>query len=213
MLPQAQFVQSLGFSSVLFELRHHGASDGHKTTFGAKEKEDVLAAVRWIRQKQPTSKILVWGISMGAASAMLAASADPGIDAVICDSSYGSFRETIDHHLRLFFHLPPWPISNEIRSLMEWRGDFRGDEIDIFAATRNLSARPVLFVAQSEDRRVPSTTARELYATSSSPARRLLIVEGRRHGHAYRDHVAEYQRAALEFFQAAGLMPNGVTGN
>lgn len=208
MLPQAQFVHGLGFSSVLFDLRHHGTSGGDKTTLGAREKEDVLAAVRLVRQREPASRILVWGISMGAASAMLAAAADSGIDAVISDSSYRSFRETIDHHLRLFFRLPPWPIAREIRGLMEWRGGFRGDEIDILDATRKMGARPVMFVAQSGDRRVPPTIARELYQTSASPSKRLLILDGRRHGHAYRDHVEEYQKAALEFFKAAGLIEN-----
>ncbi|MBI4457151.1 MAG: alpha/beta hydrolase [Acidobacteria bacterium] len=206
MLPQAQFVHSLGFSALLFDLRHHGKSNGQKTTLGAKEKDDVLAAVGWMRGKQRESKILLWGISMGAASAMLAGAEDAGVAAVVCDSSYVSFRETVDHHFRLFFHLPPWPVADEIRHLIQWRGDFEGSEIDILKATLRIGTRPILFVAQSEDRRVPSTDARRLFAASISPVKRLLIFNGRRHGHAYRDHVKEYQQAVLEFLSSGGLL-------
>ncbi len=206
MLPQAQFVHSLGFSALLFDLRHHGRSTGDKSTFGAKEKADVLAAVAWMRSQQPCSKILLWGISMGAASVMLAAADDPGIDAVICDSTYVSFKETVDHHFRLFFRLPAWPIAREIGALMQWRGDFRGAQIDIRQAVRMIGARPVMFVAQSDDRRMPSSYARELYDLSSSPDKRLLILNGRRHGHAYRDHPTEYQKAVREFLDAVGLL-------
>lgn len=205
MLPQSQFAHSLGFSGLLFDLRHHGTSSGEKTTFGAREKDDVLSAVRWMRRQRPDSKILLWGISMGAASAMLAAAEDAGIHAVICDSTYLSLKTTVDHHFRLFFHLPPWPIAGEIRALAEWRGDFRGEEIDIMQAAHKLGTRPVMFVAQSDDRRMPSTYARQLFAISTSPSKRLLILNGRRHGHAYRDQPEQYQKAVMEFLKSAGL--------
>ncbi|HEV8131932.1 MAG TPA: alpha/beta hydrolase [Acidobacteriota bacterium] len=206
MLPQAQFVHSLGLSGLLFDLRHHGRSSGNKSTFGAREKDDVLAAVAWMRDKQPHSKIILWGISMGAAAVMLAAAEDSRIDGVICDSTYTSFNETVDHHFRLFFRLPSWPIANEIRALIQWRGGFRGEEIDIREATRRLGIRPVMFVAQSSDRRMPADYARELFSLSTSPYKQLLILDGRRHGHAYRDHPAEYQQVVLEFLKSAGLL-------
>ena len=209
MLPQAQFVHSLGLSALLFDLRHHGKSTGDKSTFGAKEKDDVLAAVSWMHNRQPHCKILLWGISMGAASAMLAAAENPGIDSVICDSTYISFKETVDHHFHLFFGLPPWPIAREIGALMQWRGDFQGAKIDIREAVRKIGTRPVMFVAQSEDRRMPSSYARELYGLCSSPYKRLLILNGRRHGHAYRDHPTEYQKAVREFLEASGLLRKG----
>ena len=205
MLPQARFMHQIGASGLLFDLRHHGESTGDRFTFGAEEKSDVAAAVQWIRRKEPHSKVLLWGISMGAASAMLTAAEDPSVDAVICDSTFLSFRETIAHHFRLFFRIPSWPIANEIAALIQWRGNFDGDTIDIARANRQLGSRPVLFVAQSDDRRMPSDYARQLYQQSSSPVKRLLIVNGRRHGHAYRDHEEEYQKAVLEFLKAAKL--------
>ncbi|HEY2930902.1 MAG TPA: alpha/beta hydrolase [Acidobacteriota bacterium] len=205
MLPQAAFMHGLGASGLLFDLRHHGQSTGDKSTFGAAEKSDIAAAVQWIRKKEPHSRVILWGISMGAASAMLAAAEDPTVDAVICDSTFLSFRETVDHHFRLFFRLPTWPIADEIAALIQWRGDFDGDAVDIVEANRKLGARPVLFVAQSEDRRMPADYARQLYRESAGRVKRLLILNGRRHGRAYRDHEQEYQKAVIEFLEAAKL--------
>ena len=206
MLPQAQFVHSLGLSALLFDLRHHGKSGGDKTTLGAREKDDVLAAIDWVKAKQPDSHIVLWGISMGAASAMLAAAQNPSTDAVICDSSYLSFSDTINHHFRLFFRLPPWPIATETAMLLQWRGGFKADEIDIAEATRRMANRPVLFVGQSGDRRVPAEVARRLFEISTSPNKRLLIFSGRRHGHAYGDHVEQYQEAVREFLSVAEIL-------
>ena len=206
MLPQARFVHSLGFSAMLFDFRHHGDSTGARTTLGAKEKDDVLAAAAWIRQRRPESGVMLWGISMGATSAMLAARVDREIRGIISDSSFLSFRDVIDHHFRLFFGLPPWPIADEVRALMEWRGSFRGDDIDVLQAARDLGTRPAMFVGQDGDLRVPPTIARQLFVASASPVKRLLILRGERHGHAYADHLEQYQQAVIEFLNAAGLI-------
>ena len=53
MVRRAPFVHSAGWNALLFDLRHHGASGGETTTFGAKEKEDVEAAVRLARERAP----------------------------------------------------------------------------------------------------------------------------------------------------------------
>ena len=205
LLPQAQFVHSLGLSSVLFDLRHHGASEGTQTTLGAKEKDDVLAAVAWVRKTVPHRHIVLWGISMGAASAMLAAAEDSEVSAVISDSSYLSFADTIRHHFRLFFRVPSWPLADVTGWMMQWRGGFKAEEIDVAAAVTLLDQRPVLFVGQTLDARVPPDIARRLFELSTSPHKRLLILEGRRHGRAYGDHVQQYQEAVKDFFQAAGV--------
>ena len=47
MVKKLPFVHRSGWSALLFDLRHHGESGGGISTFGAREKDDVLA--RWWR--------------------------------------------------------------------------------------------------------------------------------------------------------------------
>ena len=78
MVRRAPFVHQAGWNALLVDLRHHGASGGETTTFGVKEKEDVEAAVRLARERSP-GPVVVWGVSLGAASVVLAAAEDPEV--------------------------------------------------------------------------------------------------------------------------------------
>ncbi len=89
-----------GYSLMAFDLRNHGASDDGPqgyVTYGATESHDVLAAVAWVRANAAAlgvdpDRIVLYGESMGAASAITAAGTHPrGVVGVISDSSYASF--------------------------------------------------------------------------------------------------------------------------
>jgi pimeloyl-ACP methyl ester carboxylesterase len=208
MVRRVPFLHREGWSAILFDLRHHGASGGSSTTFGQLEKEDVRAATAAARSRQPGPTVL-WGVSLGAASAVLAGAADPTVAAVICDSSYRSLRDTARHHLRLFGRfrwwlraVPSWPVADEVVFWMGWRGGFDPDAVDVKAAAARLAGRPALFVANSEDPRMPKEIAFELAAAAGETAS-VLIIPGQSHGGAYRDGTAAYESAVGSLLQAA----------
>jgi alpha-beta hydrolase superfamily lysophospholipase len=209
MVRRAPFVHSEGWNALLFDLRHHGASGGATTTFGAREKEDVKAAVRLARERSP-GPVVVWGVSLGAASVVFAAAEDPTVAGVICDSSYRSLGDTVRHHLQLFrgFRwwlrlVPRWPLADLTVFWMGHRGGFDPAAVDVQAAARRLAGRPALFVANSEDRRMPKEIAFDLQAAAGSGAE-VLIVPGQSHGGAWRDGTAAYEAAAAALLEAAG---------
>jgi pimeloyl-ACP methyl ester carboxylesterase len=208
MVRRVPFVHSAGWNALLLDLRHHGASGGKTTTFGAKEKEDVKAAVRLARERSP-GPIVLWGVSLGGASVVLAAAEDSTVAGVICDSSYRSLRDTVQHHLQLFrgwrFWLrivPRWPVADLTLFWIGRRGRFDPATVDVRAAAARLAGRPVLFVANSEDRRMPKEIAFDLQA-AAGPGAEVLIVPGRSHGGAWRDGTAAYQAAAAALLEAA----------
>lgn len=83
-----------GYSSLFVDFRAHGRSSGTNVTFGHRERADVKAMVEWARQKQPNVPIVLFGSSMGAAAAALAAGDDPGLaDVFIFDGVYRSLDE------------------------------------------------------------------------------------------------------------------------
>jgi len=208
MVRKAPFLHGRGWNVLLFDLRHHGASGGATTTFGQHEKDDVRAAVVYAHRRADLP-VVVWGVSLGGASAVLAAADDPSVAGVICDSSYRSLRDTVYHHLALFrgFRwwlriVPSWPVADEALFWMGRRGGFDPDAVDIRAAAGRLQGRPALFVANSEDRRMPKEIAFELQAAAGEKAQ-VLIVPGKSHGGAWRDGTAAYEAAVAAVLDAA----------
>jgi alpha-beta hydrolase superfamily lysophospholipase len=208
MVRRVPFVHQEGWNALLFDLRHHGASGGQTTTFGAKEKEDVEAAVRVARERGP-GPVVLWGVSLGGASVVFAAAEDPKVAGVICDSSYRSLADTVHHHLQLFRSwrwwlriVPRWPVADLTIFWMGRRGEFDPATVDVRAAALRLAGRPALFVANSEDLRMPKEIAFDLQA-AVGPGAEVLIVPGKSHGGAWRDGTAAYQAAATALLDAA----------
>jgi pimeloyl-ACP methyl ester carboxylesterase len=123
MVRKVPFLHAQGWNALLFDLRHHGESGGDVRSLGWFEKDDVRAARAFAQSKSP-GPVVLWGVSLGAAAATLAAADDPSVAGLVCDSSYRSLPDTIRHHIQLARHqaawlrvIPSWPITSE---LMFW---------------------------------------------------------------------------------------------
>jgi pimeloyl-ACP methyl ester carboxylesterase len=213
MVKKVPFVRDRGWNALLFDLRHHGESGGEATTFGVREKDDVRAAIALARERSP-GPVVLWGISLGGASVVLAAAEDPEVAGVICDSSFRNLRDTVAHHIRLFRGwrwwlrvVPAWPVTEEVLFWMGRKGAFDTGAADVLSAAGGLDGRPALFVANSDDRRVPKEIAFEL-AEAVGPAAEVLIVPGESHGGAWRNGTAAYESAAQSLLEVAA----GTTG-
>ncbi len=200
MLPEAVFAHRLGYNGLLFDFRHQGQSGGEMTTLGYQERLDVLGAVRHaLGEEKATHPVIVWGVSMGAAAALMAAADSRDIDAIISDSSFLSFRDVIVHHAKLFLHLPSFPIPDEVIYWSAWRGKFRPSDFDMRNAVEHIGARPILFVAVEGDRRMPPSIARTLYSLAASPQKEMIILPGNRHGEGFNLAPKQYQEAVTGF--------------
>ena len=200
MLPDAVFGHSLGYNGLLLDFRHQGASGGTITTLGYQERLDVLGAVKYALDDEHAARpIVVWGVSMGASSALMAAAESPDIAAVISDSSFDSMIDTMRHHLKLIFHLPGFPIADEVAYWTASRGNFSVKDFDLVKATERIGDRPILFVAVSGDRRMPPYIARKLYAHAQSPLKQIVVLPGHRHGEGFNQATEQYEKAVAEF--------------
>jgi uncharacterized protein len=66
-LPEAMAFLSMGYNVLLMDFRAHGNSEGNTCTIGYREAEDVKLAYNFLQNKGEKN-IVLWGISMGAAS-------------------------------------------------------------------------------------------------------------------------------------------------
>lgn len=206
MVRKVPFLHRLGWNALLFDLRHHGESGGKVSSFGYFEKADVEAAKAFALSRS-SAPVVYWGVSLGGASAALAASQDPEVAALICDSAYRSLRDTVSHHLKLFRSfrwwlriVPSWPVADEVVFWIGHRAGFDPDAVDIRWAVPRLAGRPCLFVCNSGDRRMPAEIAFEFQKVAGGRAR-VLVVPGRSHGGAYREGTAAYESAVADLLK------------
>src|SRR6185295_10687543 len=95
-----------------------------------------------------------------------------------------------------------WPGADLALYWMGRRGGFDPKQVDIEAAAARLKGRPALFVANSEDWRMPKEIAFALKAAVGDTAE-VLVVPGKSHGGAWRDGTAAYSEAAAVVLKAA----------
>ncbi len=89
-LPLMSFLHKK-YNLLLFDFRYLGKSEGKYTTAGAKEVEDLLAAIRFL-ESRGIKEVGVWGFSMGGAVALMTASKAPEIKVIVSESSYASLN-------------------------------------------------------------------------------------------------------------------------
>jgi len=207
LLERAVDLWRLGYGALLYDSRNHGDSGHAMVTLGYNERRDAEAATRFLLDERHTQdRIALFGISMGAAAALFAAAETPEVSAVISDSSYLNFKDTANHHVRLFFRLPAFPMANEVRYLIEKRGDLDESKLDAVDAVSRIGDRPILFIAAAHDRRMPPDIAQKLYDAARSAKRDLVVIDGAGsevHGHAYQANPQLYVQKVASFLDAA----------
>lgn len=122
----------LGYHVLLPDLRGHGTSGVSYTSLGIYEKDDLNAAVNFLKSKKNTqgqlivdgNRIGVYGVSLGGYAALTAAAENPTIKVVIADSAYPNPNWLTQSVLREMFSSDP-PFLNEFA---DWglRGYFWG---------------------------------------------------------------------------------------
>ena len=203
LLERAAEAAQKGFGVLLFDLRNHGQSGNAYTTLGIEESKDVCAASQFVRDRAGTRPQVLWGVSMGASTAILGAVRCPGFKAIISDSSFLSFRETVSHHVELLFRLPSYPFANMIVGITGLRMGLDPDEGDVEAAVERLPNVAILFIAGGKDRRMPPALADRLRRASRNPHSEMLLVPEATHGEAYRADKQLYLNAVFGFLDRA----------
>ena len=163
----------------------------------------MAAAFRFVRAREPGERIMLMGVSMGAAATLLAASElqDEKLLGVVAESSFLSFADTVRHHVRLL-GLPAFPFATLLIKFTAWRLNFAAEDYDLRRAVENIS-RPVLFIGGAKDARMPNAAVLEpLYAAARGAGKRKLIVEGATHGRAYDVSPESYVKAVNEFVES-----------
>jgi len=149
MLPLVQPLHDAGYVVLIIGMR--GSINGTTgTTFGLREAADVNAAVEMLRRRQGVdpARIAVVGIGTGANAALLAASQDARITALVLDHPFVDVNEMICRELS-----PRQPWLAWSRPLSKWIFEVAyrvdADDLDFSRCKAAVKTRPILMFDSS----------------------------------------------------------------
>lgn len=190
---------ALGRSALVVDQRGCGRSDGHVITFGIKERHDCLGWVDLAVKTFPGRKFILTGISMGAATVIMAAG-EPlpeNVIGVLADCGYSSAKEMILKTIAEM-KLPPKLAYPFVKLGAKLYGHFDLEETCPIEALKNCRV-PVIFFHGEADDFVPCDMSRRMQAVC--PTRSALVtVPGAGHGLAYPMDKPSYIQALGDFF-------------
>jgi len=194
MIDYILFAQEQGNPTLAIDFRGHGESDPSLTSIGFYESRDAIAAMQFVREKGAGDPVL-WGTSMGAVSALLAAARDGSAAGIIADAPFDTYRNTVLHHAKLFYGLSEFPLITLAMPMIESRARFRVAEVDCLRAAEQIQA-PMLLLAGEEDARMPPTMVRTIYDRAAGPKEFWVIPgeghENRNFGNEFREKIADF---------------------
>lgn len=191
---------SQGRSVLLVDQRASGKSDGHVISFGVNESRDCLTWINMLIERfGPNVKIILTGISMGAATVMITAGTDlpPNVVAVLADCGYTSAKEIISTVIRLL-HLPPKPLYPLVKLGARVFGRFDPEALSPIDAMRQCCV-PVMFVHGEADGFVPCKMSIQNFEACTSAHKHLLTVPGAGHGLSYPVAPDQYIKELEDF--------------
>ncbi len=193
-----QALQARGFAVLMIDMRGHGRSGDAHYSFGVNEQRDIEGAVDWLKEQgfRPGS-IGVYGMSMGAASSIIATAEEPAIGALVEDCGYAAIAPIIQKEWASASRLPDFFLPSTLLMGQLMFG-YDIDSARPVDAIDDIAPRPVLIIHGTADKLVPVDNADQLKA--AYPAAELWRVEGAKHGGSFNTNREAYIERVASFF-------------
>lgn len=195
--------EEMGYNILLPDLHGHGLSSGDDVQMGWKDRKDILHWAEIFKEVfasgGDTVRMVVHGISMGAATTMCVSGEDTPsyIRCFVEDCGYTSVWDEFSHELKQQFGLPAFPILHTSSFLCSMKYGWNFREASPLAQVAKCK-KPMLFIHGDQDDFVPTWMVYPLYRAKSQP-KELWIAHGSKHALAYHDHKAEYTEKVVRF--------------
>ena len=190
-----------GYNVLTPDLRASGESDGTYLTMGTKEGEDIVLWAEKILQRDPDARIVLHGVSMGAATVLMASALHPaGVVAVVEDCGYTSAYTMFTEQLEKIFGLPEFPVMPCVDLVSRFKMGCALSDANPLESVRRASL-PMLFIHGDGDQLVPYGMMQELYDASSATKKEALTVIGAGHASSKAADPEKYFQKIFSFLE------------
>jgi fermentation-respiration switch protein FrsA (DUF1100 family) len=199
------------FAVLALDLRGNGESAPAPNSLGEFEQRDILGAVDFLQTGALPFPLLGrprviggWGMSLGAATLLLAAAAEPALRAIISDSAFADAPSLIRSRWNQI-GLPSWLLSSALLAGQLLYG-VNYDQARPVAVVARIAPRPILFIHGTADSTVPIANMDRLVAAASQPPNahiEVWKVPGAHHVQAFSLMTEAYVQRMVAFFQSA----------
>ncbi|MDR2817513.1 MAG: alpha/beta hydrolase [Oscillospiraceae bacterium] len=199
MLDYVQIFYKHGFNVLLVYCRGRGKSEGENVTMGWLDRLDLVAWANKLVKDSPDARIVLFGLSMGGATVMMAAGENlpPNVKCAIEDCGYSSVWDLFSRQLGDRLGLSPGLVRVAADAFSRSCG---GLDLKKASAVDQLrKARiPVMFIHGGQDNIVLTDMVHDCFEVAPTE-KELYIVPGAGHGQALLADPAEYVKRLFEF--------------
>lgn len=197
----AVFFHELGYDVLLADNRAHGESEGKYVGFGILDRYDCLEWIKLMDARYEGKKnILLYGVSMGATTVVMASSLPElpkSVKAVISDCAFTSPYDVFAHILKRDYHLPEFPVMNINDAICRKKAGYGFKDYSTLEAVKSSNV-PILFIHGNSDNFVPTWMTKKNYEECASP-KDILMVDNAGHGASYYENTELYEAKVKEF--------------
>lgn len=202
MKPYAWMFHELGYNVLMPDNMSHGDSEGRIIGYGWNDRLNVIKWADLLVEKNPNSQITLFGVSMGAATVMMASgeeSLPKQVVGIIEDCGYSSVWDELKYQAKEMYNLPAFPILYEVSALSKLRAGFSyGEASSVNQLKKN--TLPVLFIHGSQDDFVPTSMVYKNYQATKGP-KELYIVNGAKHANSFETDPKGYMEKIAQFLK------------
>lgn len=199
---EVEFFHRLGYDVLLPYQRAHGLSQGRYITYGVKERFDCQSWARYAAQRWEGRPLFLLGISMGAATVMMASSLElpESVRGIVADCGFTTPWDIMAHVAKRDYHLPAFPLLYLLELLARGVAGFSLKGADSRKALAQTKL-PVLFLHGRDDDFVPVSMTEENFSACRGE-KSLHLVAGAGHAQSYGVDTPGCQGAIAAFLKA-----------
>ncbi len=191
-----------GLNVLLCDQRAHGKSDGKTISFGIKERYDCLEWVNYLKNRFGNNiQIVLVGLSMGAATVMMASDIVPpeNVKGIVADCGFSSPKEIL-LEVSKQMKFPPKLAYFFLKLGARIFGGFNPEESSATASLEK-SSIPILFIHGEGDTFVPHSMS-HLCHKSSASRKDIFTVPEASHGMSFYVDSKGYTDKVNEFYNS-----------
>ena len=191
----AKFLNSLGYNLLFVDNRAHGLSQGKYIGFGVLDSIDVNSWVDYLVTNMNQETIILYGMSMGAAT-VLNTDSSP-VKAIIADCGFASGYDEVAYQIKKMYHLPSFPLVPISDILLKLLAKYSLKDKEAYKSIKNYKNN-LLIIHGSRDHFVPTSDAYKIFDNATCH-KKILIVPGASHAKSYLKDTELYEQTIKEF--------------